>query len=542
MRQGGVEKPVGVGPLVAAESVSAATWAGFAVMGFAMFIAVLDVQIVATSLTTIQEALDLFPDQISWIQTAYLIAEVIAIPLTGLLIRALSMRGLFVVAITLFTFASVGCAGSDSFASLIVWRVLQGFSGGTLIPIAFTAGLILFPSRLQGPASTIAGVLAVLAPTVGPIIGGWITVTYSWHWLFLINVGPGILCALAAVMLVPEGKADFAELRRLDVLSLALMAIALASLEIGLKDAPDRGWLSLQASGLLGLALVSGGVFAYRTMGALHPVVELRTLRDDRNFAVGCALSFLLGVAIFGSVYLMPVFLGFVRAHSALEIGEIVFVTGVAQIIAAPVVVALERRIDARILSGVAFLVLAIGLYSSAFQTRETDFAGMLWPQVLRGAAIMFGLIAPLRIALTHLPAPAVPDASGLFNLMRNLGGAIGIALADTVIYGRMPIYVGEIAQRLKLGDVDMAKAVGIPLDIFMKRRFGPISDEEEGILKVLVQKLALTHAINEAWLMLAGVAVLALFFIPFARYQAGEGAIPMFPRSHLRRADSGAD
>ncbi|MBI1212038.1 MAG: DHA2 family efflux MFS transporter permease subunit [Alphaproteobacteria bacterium] len=492
-------------------------------MGVAMFIAVLDVQIVATSLTTIQDALDLFPDQISWIQTAYLIAEVIAIPLTGLLIRGLSMRGLFVVAVTLFTFSSVGCAGSDSFETLIVWRALQGFFGGTLIPIAFTAGLILFPSRLQGPASTVAGVLAVLAPTVGPIVGGWITTTFSWHWLFLINVVPGFLCAVAGTMLVPADKADAGELRRLDVLSLILMAVALAALEIGLKDAPQHGWISLRVGSLLAVAAVGLALFAYRTLGAKHPVVELRTLRDDKNFAVGCALSFLLGVGIFGSVYLMPVFLGFVREHTALEIGKIVFVTGVAQIIAAPIVVALERRIDARILSAIAFLGLAVGLYLSAFQTEETDFGVMFWPQVIRGAAIMFALIAPLRIALTHLPAPQVPDASGLFNLMRNLGGAIGIALADTVIYGRIPAYVSDIAARLKAGDVTMAREVGIPVDTFLQRLHTQLDDVEQAALKHLIEKLALTHVINEAWLMLAGVSLLALVLIPFADYKRGD-------------------
>jgi DHA2 family multidrug resistance protein len=521
MSQGGAGQSANGAVTMATVPIS--TWAGFAVMGFAMFIAVLDVQIVATSLTTIQEALDLFPDEISWIQTAYLIAEVIAIPLTGLLIRALSMRGLFVISITLFTFASVGCAGSDSFASLIAWRVLQGFSGGALIPITFTAGLVLFPSRLQGPASTIAGVLAVLAPTVGPIFGGWITTTYSWHWLFLINVAPGILCALAAVMLVPGGKADSGELRRLDILSLFLMAIALAALEIGLKDAPQQGWLSWRVSGLLALALIGISLFSYRTLGAANPVVELRTLREDRNFAIGCALSFLLGVAIFGSVYLMPVFLGFVREHTALEIGKIVFVTGVAQIIAAPIIVALERRVDARILSAVGFFMLAAGLYLSAFQAEDTDFAGMFWPQVVRGAAIMFCLIAPLRIALTHLPALAVPDASGLFNLMRNLGGAIGIALVDTVIYGRSPAYVNEIAARLKAGDMGMAKQVGIPIDTFIKRLHGPIDDAEQAVLKHLIEKLALTHVINEAWLMLAGLTLLSLFLIPFAAYKRGD-------------------
>jgi DHA2 family multidrug resistance protein len=518
-----VEEGITANGAVTAASVPFTTWIGFAITGVAMFIAVLDVQIVATSLTTIGEALDLFPEQISWIQTAYLIAEVIAIPLTGLLIRALSMRGLFVIAVTLFTFASVGCAGSGTFDELIAWRVMQGFAGGTLIPIAFTAGLILFPSRLQGPASTIAGVLAVMAPTVGPVVGGWITTTYSWHWLFLINVMPGILCALAGVMLVPGGKPDSGELRRLDVLSLALMAVALAALEIGLKDAPQQGWLSLYVLGLLAVAVVGLALFAYRTLNAKFPVVELRTLRDDKNFAIGCVLSFLLGIAIFGSVYLMPVFLGFVREHTALEIGKIVFVTGVAQIIAAPIIVLLERRFDARILSGIAFFALAVGLYLSAFQIEQTDFAGMFWPQVFRGAAIMFALIAPLRIALTHLPQAQVPDASGLFNLMRNLGGAIGIALADTIIYGRIPAYVNDIAQRLKAGDIAMAREVGLPIDTFLQRLHTQLDDVEQATLKHLIEKLALTHVINEAWLMLAVLSLLALIIIPFADYKRGD-------------------
>ena len=169
-----------------------ATWAGFAAMGLGMFMAILDVQVVATSLPTIQRALRIAPDQMSWIQTAYLIAEVIAIPLTGFFTRWISMRWLFVAGVSIFTLASAGCASSGSFEQLIALRVVQGFSGGVLIPAVFSAVFLLFPVERQGLATTIAGVLAVLAPTVGPIVGGWITETYSWRWLFLINILPGI--------------------------------------------------------------------------------------------------------------------------------------------------------------------------------------------------------------------------------------------------------------------------------------------------------------------------------------------------------------
>ena len=161
----------------ATRSVTAAVWVGFAMMCIGMFMAILDVQVVATSLPTIQRALNIVQDQMSWIQTAYLIAEIISIPLTGFLTRLLTMRGLFVVAVSLFTLASIACAASGGFWSLIAFRILQGFSGGTLIPVVFSAVFLLFPVRLQPLATTIAGVLAVLAPTVGPVVGGWITET-----------------------------------------------------------------------------------------------------------------------------------------------------------------------------------------------------------------------------------------------------------------------------------------------------------------------------------------------------------------------------
>ncbi len=224
-------------------------WPGFAVMGVGMFMAILDIQVVATSIPTIQKALAVRPDQISWIQTAYLIAEVIAIPLTGVLTRLLSMRWLFVTAITAFTVASLGCASSSGFADLVAWRVLQGFSGGTLIPGVFSAVFLLFPASRQGLATTVAGVLAVLAPTVGPVVGGWITQTFSWHWLFLINIAPGVLCAIGGVTLLPAERPRWSQSRRLDLLSLAGLALALAALEIGLKQAPDHGWGSAEVLG-----------------------------------------------------------------------------------------------------------------------------------------------------------------------------------------------------------------------------------------------------------------------------------------------------
>ena len=211
------------------------TWFGFAALCIGMFMAILDVQIVSTSLPNIQHALDIDPDQMSWIQTAYLIAEVVAIPLNGFLTRLLTMRWLFVCGIILFTLASVGCALSGNFSELLAWRIVQGLAGGALIPLIFSAVFILFPENLQGIATTAAGVVAVLAPTVGPMVGGWITELYSWHWLFLINVLPGITAAVLAATLLPREQTRLGEIRKLDLISLFMMAIALAAMEIALQ-------------------------------------------------------------------------------------------------------------------------------------------------------------------------------------------------------------------------------------------------------------------------------------------------------------------
>ena len=501
-------------------SISPRTVAGFAAMCVGMFMAILDVQVVATSLPTIRTALGIDESAMSWIQTSYLIAEVIAIPLTGLLTRVLTMRWLFVIAVSFFTAASFGCARSTGFSALIAWRVLQGFSGGSLIPAVFAAVFLLFPARHQTLATTLAGVLAVLAPTVGPVVGGWITETYEWNWLFLINIGPGILAAIVAGLLLPRQRTDLAHLRTLDVVSLAALATGLSALEIALSRAPQNGWLSPFILALLALSLAGGGVFVARTRRAAHPVVDL-ALFSDRCFAVGCALSFMLGAGLFGTIYLMPVFLGLVRGHDALEIGEIMLVTGVVQLVTAPLAVVLERRVDPRLLSVAAFLVFGAGLGLSAFQTIDTDFAGMFVPQAVRGVAIMFCLLAPTNIALSRLAPGLVADGSGLFNLMRNLGGAVGLAAIDSLIYGRVPVLSEAIVGRLKGGDVATAKAIGLPLDMFSARAALPLDEGSRALLSGFVKRAALTQAINEAWALLAVLTVAAIAALLFVRSQA---------------------
>jgi DHA2 family multidrug resistance protein len=216
-------------------------------------------------------------------------------------------------------------------------------------------------------------------------------------------------------------------------------------------------------------------------------------------------------------VYLIPVFLAFVRGHDALEIGSTMLVTGVAQLAIAPIAVALERRLDARLLTGVGFALFALGLGLSTFETPDTDFSEMFWPQVIRGAAIMFCLLPPTRLALGALSETQVPDASGLFNLMRNLGGAIGIALIDTILYGRTGIHADALRVRLLAGDMTTARAIGLDPGLFASGLPGPLTPNAEAYARPMIEKAAFVWSVNDAWAMLAAFALLGVLVVPFA-------------------------
>ena len=260
-------------------SAGSKRWVGFTAMSIGMFMAILDIQIVASSLPDIQAGLGIALNQLSWVQTAYLIAEVVAIPLTGWLTRVMSTRGAFLACICGFTAASLACAGSNSFWSLVAARVLQGFCGGALIPLVFSAIFLMFQGPGRSRATLVAGLLAMLAPTLGPAVGGFITDRYSWHWLFLINVPPGIVLALLVAWAVDIDRPDWRRFGSVDLLALPLLAVFLGSLQLVLKEAPHRGWVSTEILLLAGLCVVCGSGVIRRSLRHRAPLIDLSAFR-----------------------------------------------------------------------------------------------------------------------------------------------------------------------------------------------------------------------------------------------------------------------
>lgn len=335
----------------------------FASMCVGMFIALIDIQIVSASLRDIGGGLSAGDDETVWVQTSYLIAEIIIIPLSGWLARVMSTRWLFAASAAGFTLMSLLCGWAWNIQSMIAFRALQGLAGGSMIPWC-SPPLSPFSGQTAGYCRGDDRRPGLLAPTLGPTVGGWITENYNWHWLFFINVVPGIYIAVAVPLLVKVDSADPTLLRGADYLSILLLALSLGCTEYTLEEGPRWGWFDdATLTTTAQVALLCGVAFVIRTLRHPQPVMDLRALQD-RTFSLGCYFSFMAGVGIFATIYLTPLYLGSVRGFSALEIGLAVFSTGLFQVMSIPFYSWLANRVDLRWLLMAGLIGFAVSMYS----------------------------------------------------------------------------------------------------------------------------------------------------------------------------------
>jgi DHA2 family multidrug resistance protein len=492
-------------------------WLGFSMLCAGLFMAILDIQIVAAALPNIAASLHAPLDQLSWVQTAYLITEVIGIAVSGVLARAFSTRWLFATACLGFALTSLGCALSHGFASLIVWRTCQGFAGGAITPTVFAAGFKMFPKHLHARAILIAGIAAMLAPSLGPFAGGYIAGHFGWNWLFYINIPIGLVVAGVVFALVRIDRADRASLRTLDLVAFAALAATLTCLEVMLKVAPEDHWRAPRDYTLAAVVAGAGYVFVRRCVGRGEPLIDLGPLRE-RGFAAACFFNFVLGVGLFGSLYLLPLFLGFVRAHTPLEIGSIMTVVGVAQLISAPFASIADRRLPAQWVAFAGFAIFGTGALLNGFETPRTDFSELILPQILRGGALLLCILPATNVALDELPPAALANASALLNLMRNVGGAIGIGLVDTIINVRPAAIATQLVSGLARGDANVAKFVGLPAGLLAGVDLRHPDPDDARFFRPFIERAAATTAFNEAWFLLAAVMLLSLLALPLLR------------------------
>ncbi len=487
-------------------------------MIFGMFMAILDIQIVASSLSEIQAGLSASADEISWVQTSYLIAEVVAIPLSGYMSRLLSTRILFVISAASFTIMSFACAFAWDLNSMIVLRALQGFLGGAMIPTVFATSFTIFPPNRSAGVSVIIGLVATLAPTLGPTLGGYLTESYSWHWLFLINVAPGLLVSIAVWLLMDIDRPNWSLLKSFDWYGLLFMALFLGSLEYVMEEGPRDDWFDDTSIITFTAVTTLGGIaFFWRTLAAGNPIVELRAF-GDRNFAIGSLYSFVIGIGMYGAVYVLPLFLARVQNFNSLQIGETMFVTGTFQLLSAPLAGALSRKLDPRVMLAAGLTLFGLGMWQMTYITADWGFWDLFLPQATRGLALMFCIIPVNTIALGTLPPSQLKNASGLYNLMRNLGGAIGLASINTVLTDRAALHWTRIADHINLSlpnvqqyidnmSARLGSVIGGDADAAAIQRIGAMVAREAGV-----------QAFGDSLLALALVYAFALATIPLIR------------------------
>lgn len=495
----------------------------FSVMALGMFMSLLDVQIVSASLPDIEAGLSASSDEGSWIQTAYLIAEIVMIPLSGFLSRAFSTRWLFTASAAAFTVSSIACGFAWNIDSMIAFRAVQGFVGGAMIPTVFATGFALFQGPKQTMTAAILGIVATLAPTLGPTLGGWINDLASWHWLFFINVVPGLLILAVIPVYGRVDDADRSVLRGFDPLGIPLLAVFLGGLEYVLEEGPRWNWFEDGSIRFMAVAsALCGSLFLRRSFTHAKPVLDLR-LFGERRFALACLFQFVLGIGIFTSVYLMPQFLSRVRGYNSSDIGTTVFIVGIFQIIATPFAAAASRKFDTRWL-----LLFGFGLYGIALLlieplTSEWNGAQLFVHQALRGFASMFCIIPATGMALGAMPQARLKQASGLSNLMRNLGGAIGIAGANTVLNDRFNLHyqnlaesVGQSNRQVLASLAATARTLGSALDDAAQGSAAALK-----LLQQILQREALTMTFSDAFVLMACLYAGVLLVLPFA------GALP---------------
>jgi DHA2 family multidrug resistance protein len=419
---------------------------GFGGMVIGQFMALLDIQIVASSLTQIQAGIGATADEISWVQTIYLLAEVVIMPLTAYLTKMWGTRSFYVVAVIGFIVTSVAVGLSTSVGMMIVFRAMQGIFAGAMIPPIFATAMTVFPQERRLTANVIVGLIVTLAPTVGPTLGGHLTDQLSWRWLFFINVPVGLLVVFLVGRYANFDRGDPSLSKGIDWWGLGLMTVFLLSMQYVLEEGASENWFEDDAILWLTVtAAVAGVVFIWRQLTYWQPIVSLKPFLD-RNFSLGMVMTFVTGVSLFGGTFLMPIFLGNVRGYSSAEVGNVMLVSGLTMFLSAPIAGRVVRAVDARIAMVGGFALAAWGIQLGVRVTDEWGFAEFFTLQVARGLGTMIAMIAAQQMSVSTLPVSMMKDASGLINLLRNVGGAIGLALLSTILAHQTAVHYADIA------------------------------------------------------------------------------------------------
>ncbi|KQZ43479.1 disulfide bond formation protein DsbA [Duganella sp. Root1480D1] len=496
--------------------VSGRTWIAVAAGMLGAFMAVLDIQITNSSLRDILGALNATQEEGSWISTAYLVAEIIVIPMTALLTRTFGMRGYMMGTTALFLVFSTLCGAAWNLQSMIMFRMMQGFTGGALIPMAMTLVMAKLPASKRAVGMAIFGLTATLAPSMGPTLGGYLSELYGWPSIFYINWVPGILLIAGVAYGLDHEERKLSELFNADWLGIAFMALGLGCLTIFLEEGNSKDWFEsgfiiafagLSIVGLLGWVLTS----AMRP----HPFVNLG-LFAQRNFLVASALAAVMGMGLYGSSFLLPLYLGQIAGYSPMQIGEVIMWAGLPQLFIMPFAAKLSMKIDNRILCSFGLGLFGVSCIMNAYMDATTGYDQLLLSQVVRALGQPFVMLTLSNFAMNGIAPKDTASASSLFNMIRNLGGSIGIALLATQLTQREHFHSARLGEAVS----SFSAATQLRLDQltqnFIGKGFDPVTASDKALKAVdgIVRRESFVMAYNDGFLIVGAILLSCILIL----------------------------
>ena len=502
-------------PINAADSVPVKTWIAVVGATLGSFMAVLNIQIVNASLADIQGAIGAGVDDGGWISTSYLVAEIVVIPLTGWLTQVFSVRRYLIVNAALFVAFSIACAFAQNLNQMIVLRAIQGFTGGVLIPVAFTIVITSLPAAKKPIGLALFGLGATFAPAIGPTIGGYLTENWGWQYIFYVNLVPGVAMIAMLVYSLERKPMRLELLGSGDWSGVAAIAIGLAALQTALEEGNKDDWLgSPFIVRLLVIAAAALSLFVWIELTREKPLLNLR-LVARRNFGFGLFANFLLGVALYGSVYVIPVYLARVQGYNAQQIGAVLAWTGLPQLVLIPFIPILMQRFDPRWLIGIGFALFATSNFMNAWMS--PDYAGeqLMLPNIVRAVGQALAFTPLVAVANAGIEGRDAGSASALFNMMRNLGGAIGIAVLQTFVTTREQFHSNVLMRSVSVLSEATRTRIDDLTQYFLTHGVSdPGAAAHQAIIAVgnTVRRQAFVMAFSDTFYLLGAALIVAMF------------------------------
>lgn len=514
-------------PLPSDAQVSGRTWVAVAAALLGAFMAVLDIQITNASLKEILGSLSATQTEGSWISSAYLVAEVIVIPIAGFLAAVFGTRLYLMVNVLLFLLFSTLCGMAWNLESMIVFRALQGFTGGVMIPMAMTLVMRLLPKPKQPIGLALFGITATLAPTLGPTVGGWLTELYAWPVIFYINWLPGLLLLAGVGWGLDQEPKQLQLLRQVDWSGIFVMALGLGSLTAMLEEGNAKDWFESDFIRITALLAAIGlAAWIWRGSTRRDSAVDLRLMKRP-SFLIASVVSFTTGIGLYGSAFLLPLFLGQIAGYTPMQIGEVIMWMGLPQLFIMPFVARLAVQVDNRILATVGLALFALSCFMNTHLSAQTAGPELIAAQVVRALGQPLIMMTLTNFATAGIPMSMMGSASGLFSMMRNLGGSVGIAMLATLVTNREMFHSNRLGEAVSLYEPGIVERLDRLAQNLMSQGLDA-SAAQEGALRLLdlsVRKESFVMAYNDAFLVLGFALLACIAFVWMGKKVLGGGA-----------------